>query len=170
MHAIPRTDQTIERLTDHLVNEEALLNLRSRSENHFEALATNAKKNFNKKATTVFDKNGQNKHKSTRRPGKCNFCHIPGHWARECEKKKKALQGARSNESLLVKSKSSDGVHAADKAKLLMVDSHKYSEAEDTWYADSGVTEHMSFCRHWFKNFTQYPEDVHSESWRWYTN
>ncbi|KMQ84486.1 copia protein [Lasius niger] len=96
-YTVPRTDQTIERLTDHLINEETLLNLRSRSENHAsEALATNAKKNFNGKPATAYDKN----------------CHS--------------------------------------------------KEAEDTWYADSGATEHMSFCRHWFKNFKQYSENTYT--------
>lgn len=43
-----------------------------------------------------------------------------------------------------------------------MVDSNNGSEAEDTWYADSGATEHMSFCRHWFKNFKQYSENTYT--------
>lgn len=150
-YTVPRANQTIERLTDHLVNEEALLNLRSRSNDQAsEALTTSAKKYSAKKSAMTSDKHTQGKYKSVRRPGKCNFCHIPGqipNWARECEKKR-ALQGTKNNESLVAKLKSSGTIQAADNANLLMVNSsiNNDSEGEDTWYADSGATEHMSFA------------------------
>lgn len=43
-----------------------------------------------------------------------------------------------------------------------MVNSDNVSEGETTWYADSGATEHMSFCKSLFKNFVQYSEDKYS--------
>ncbi|KAJ8980835.1 hypothetical protein NQ317_018415 [Molorchus minor] len=87
-YAVPKSEQNIEKLTDHLVNEEALLN-------------------------------------------------------------------ARATATLYLR---------ARLAHLLTVDNVERNniKTEDAWFADSGATEHMSFRREWFKNFTPYSEKIYS--------
>lgn len=150
-YTVPKVDQTIERLTYHLINEEALLNARSQSNNqNSEALAVNTKKYSSKKFKNV----------STKKPEKCNYCHIPGHWARDCGKKKQAKQ---NNESLIAKSNSWNSFKDADNANLLLVNSTTVNASrEEVWYADSVATEHMSFCKKLFKNFKQYDENTYT--------
>lgn len=104
-YTVSKADQTIEKLTDHLVNEEALLNSRAPTDNQSsEALATSVRRYSTKKFNKNIDKNSKGKFASNRKPGKCNYCQIPGHWARDCWKKKQSLQGTRGNESLIAKS------------------------------------------------------------------
>ncbi|XP_017482813.1 PREDICTED: myoneurin-like [Rhagoletis zephyria] len=84
-YAVPRAEQNIERLTDHLVNEESLMNLRSAHHVEDDTVKTAYSVNkFNKKPKM-----------RTKRSGSCNYCHKEGHWARECFKKQREPDAAQ---------------------------------------------------------------------------
>lgn len=114
-YAVPRSEQNIERLTDHLVNEESLINLRTSGDNKTASeaayMASNGKtrgRNHNK---------GSNKDDRPRRPGKCNYCYKQGHWARECFKRQRNQQNKQiedgqnknNRHSLMVEKEASKG-------------------------------------------------------------
>lgn len=90
-YAVPRTEQTVEKLTDHLVNEESLLNMRTQ----FQETADEAFYSKGKSKKKVNKSNAQQN--DNKRKGKCNFCHKLGHWARDCFKKKQQSQGQNQN-------------------------------------------------------------------------
>lgn len=125
---------------------ETLLNARiTESESQTsEAYYMKGKKHHNKHGSNSSRENVQNKDQPTRRPGKCNHCGIPGHWARECRKKQ------RENKQSLVahasqKQPSSSAVQTADSAQLLTIDNLRRCnvETEDAWFAQA----HPSICR-----------------------
>jgi hypothetical protein len=81
--------------------------------------------------------------------GTCNYCKKPGHWIRDCKKRKAANERKAAahhdgrNEALI------------GEALSTVQDSEKSSEI---WYLDSGATDHMSNQRRWFQNFKHYQE------------
>lgn len=107
-YAVPKAEQTVDKLKDHLVNEEALLTSRSKEENRYEAAYTVRGKQhrFNHhyqkgEKSTSHNNYSQNTRSSFKRPGKCNYCNLQGHWARECRKKARDQQISRNNQSLV---------------------------------------------------------------------
>lgn len=40
-----------------------------------------------------------------------------------------------------------------------MVNTNNVSEGEEAWYADSGASEHMSYCKKLFRNFVHFSEE-----------
>lgn len=96
-YAVPRAEQNIERFTDHLVNEESLINLRvsggdNKTVSGAAYTASSSKmrgRNHNK---------GSNKDDKPKRTGKCN-CHKPGHCARECYKRQRDMQNRQGGEN-----------------------------------------------------------------------
>jgi len=90
-YAVPRNEQTIDKLTDHLINEESILSVGTTLEDaSSEAYTARGSKfrlkktNFNKKAKDNVDTSkkqnlNNNFGDSSRKPGRCNYCNIPGH-------------------------------------------------------------------------------------------
>lgn len=174
-YAVPRAEQNIERLTDHLVNEESLINLRvsggdNKTVSRAAYTASSSKmrgRNHNK---------GSNKDDKPKRTGKCNYCHKPGHWVRECYKRQRDMQNKQGGEnkqnkndqhSLMIEKEinknqaSRQMTSADDKSYLFVLQSEmSQSKIKDAWYADSSATDHMSFQREWFKNFVSFSKDT----------
>jgi hypothetical protein len=68
----------------------------------------------------------------------CNYCKKPGHWIRDCKKRKAANERRAA-------------AHHDGRNEALI------GEAR-IWYLDSGATDHMSNQRRWFQNFKHYQE------------
>ncbi|XP_076303597.1 uncharacterized protein LOC143221871 [Lasioglossum baleicum] len=144
-YAVPKRDQTVDRLTDHLVNEEAILCSRSKEETSVE---------------TALLRNTGN---SQKRPGKCNYCKIPGHWARECRKKARDYPDTQNQRSFMAQGpvkneRYSVGFDGNSNNDPFLLTAECSKEHHNVWFADSGATHHMSFQNDWFKNFESYPE------------
>lgn len=149
-YAVPRIEQNIERLTDHLVNEESLLNLRSNG--------------VTEKNKTAYSVNKQNNSKHlNKRNGKCNYCHKQGHWARECFKRQRDQQSKSTNErnSLAItrepNTKDNEETSNSRSSHLFVLHSNdKQNKFENMFYADSGATDHMCFQRELYTNLMEY--------------
>ncbi|XP_036344154.1 uncharacterized protein LOC118753396 [Rhagoletis pomonella] len=156
-YAVPRAEQNIERLTDHLVNEESLMNLRSAHHVEDDTVKTAYSVNkFNKKPKM-----------RTKRSGSCNYCHKEGHWARECFKKQRDSQNSISNEkhSLALEretglkssgSNSSKQKNAENTHLFVLQTNTTQNKMKNIFYADSGATDHMTFLRELLKNFREF--------------
>lgn len=167
-YAVPRAKQNIERLTDHLVNEESLINLRL-SDGDNKTASGAAYTASSSKMRGRNNNKGSNKDDKSKRAGKCNYCHKPGHWARECFKRQRDLQNKQGVEnkqnkndrhSLMIEKGTSRNqtdrptTLTEDRSHLFILQSEiSQSKIKDAWYADSGATDHMSFQKEWFKNF-----------------
>lgn len=97
-YAVPRAEQNIERLTDHLVNEESLLKLRSLSVGDMSPPGA--------AYAICSDKDrGKYQYNKSKQAGKCNYCNKQGHWARDCFKRQRDQQNRTSRDgghSLLI--------------------------------------------------------------------
>ena len=82
---VPRNEQNLERLTDHLVNEELLFNSRTADTND----NNTSKSTFiiSTQKNDEIDNRSRKYNQNRKRNGSCNYCHKKGHWARECFKK-----------------------------------------------------------------------------------
>lgn len=160
-YAVPRSDQNIDKLTDHLVNEERLLNLRSAeiSDNKINKTAFTASKE---------QRNGKFKGQSGKKGGKCNYCHKPGHWARECFKRQRDQQNKGTNQHNSLSLTMEDDwnrnkTEHIERAQLFVAHSNSTEQKYyNIFYADSGATDHMSFQRQLFKVFKEFSKgDCH---------
>lgn len=170
-YTVPKNEQTMDRLTDHLVNEEALLNMRTGEGNGAgsEALSARGGKRPDNKQRD-WNKDKQDERRGPWRQGKCNYCGFNGHWARECRKRLGNKNASQSNvvESTQthtpnsnVQSSNNQNTNTAttDQAYLYAADTKQSDISEqDSWYADSGATEHMCSRKECFKNYEAYPE------------
>jgi len=84
---------------------------------------------------------------------RCNYCNIPGHWARECRKKQQQGNNSQSlaMQSSVEQKKSQtrqDNSRNCDEAQLFVAEKILQSlKEDDAWYADSGATEHVFSTR-----------------------
>lgn len=96
-YAVPRKDQILDKLTDHLINEESLLNMCCReinTTNEQEVYSARGKRsNVNSKKSS-----GMNSGNNTKR-GNCHLCKRPGHWTRDCFEKHLEKKGQCKNYS-----------------------------------------------------------------------
>lgn len=172
-YAVPRAEQNIERLTDHLVNEESLMNLRVSGD--IKTASGTAYIASSSKTRSRNHNKGSSKDDKPKRAGKCNYCHKQGHWARECFKRQRNQQykqgedGQNKNNrhSLMVEKETSKGqiggqLKSSDNESHLFILQSEMSQGKikDAWYADSGATDHMSFQRECFKNFVPFVKDT----------
>lgn len=162
-YAVPRESQTIERLTEHLVNEESLMNLRATERKED---ITNAVYSLSKAKTY------NNNNSSGKRRGNCNYCHKPGHWARECRKRQNKQQNTQDKrnqpQTLLLETKTNEGEwqtnKTADRENTYLFNlnvSENLNKVDGVFYADSGATDHMSFQRELFTNFKANISDIY---------
>lgn len=106
-YAIPKEQQTVEKLRDFLLNEEALIKGRtenSEGQSSEGAFFARGKRYFQNRNRGSHDKNkneGQSERetgerdRNPRRKGKCNYCGLSGHWERECRIKKRAEENRK---------------------------------------------------------------------------
>lgn len=79
------------------------------------------------------------------RPGKCNFCGKPGHWARECRQRLEQ-QGKPQAEA-----------HAASHDQEFLFMAQDGADAAQHWYVDSGASQHLTPHRAWFADYQPIP-------------
>lgn len=82
-HAVPKAEQSTEKLTEFLVNEESMLNRRE-TEN---ATTTTENALFAKgrgRGRGFVSSGNTNKFDTQNKKGICNYCKKSGHWARDC--------------------------------------------------------------------------------------
>lgn len=116
-----------------------------------------------------------------KRNGKCNFCHKPGHWARDCFKKKRQNQGQNQNQNKQDQSFVAEGNNSnwsstsnqghvrCKNSELFIIEQETCLNAQenDIWFSDSGATEHMSFRRDWFQTIEVQGKQPPRTSWKW---
>lgn len=85
---------------------------------------------------------------STKRPGSCNWCGTPGHWARECWKKKAGEPQQQPRANAAVKEKNSGETKAPVKILTACLSSSRNDDG--SWYLDSGATTHICKDRELF--------------------
>lgn len=134
-------DRTLTNLKARLMAEEMRLKSQDQVE---EVEALMAKRTFPKKTNNKKGISANNKNKSDKPKGKCFKCGKGGHWKRDCPESRKQSDGRREGSS-------SDAFVCCTAT----------SGEQDTWILDSGATDHMSYRREWFENFTEIcPEPV----------
>ncbi|UYV67549.1 hypothetical protein LAZ67_5001172 [Cordylochernes scorpioides] len=80
----------------------------------------------------------------------CGYCKKKGHWWKECYKRKEEQKGQQPSSS----ARDDSCAFSAETSAFL-------AETKDSWIADSGATDHMTFRREWFSTFEEIPEGVH---------
>ena len=89
-YAVPRDQQKLDKLTDHLVNEESLLNMRSQNVNTVDEQTAYYVKGKRGPANNRKSRGGNSR--NFVKSGLCHFCKKQaGHWARDCPEKKEYL-------------------------------------------------------------------------------
>lgn len=101
-YAIPQALQTLDKLNEHLVNEEALLDMRKENataSSNQEVYHAGGKRNYGKGSK---EPRASQANDNVKR-GNCHYCKKPGHWARDCWKKKANVEKKTSckNHSLM---------------------------------------------------------------------
>ncbi|OAX30916.1 hypothetical protein K503DRAFT_806569 [Rhizopogon vinicolor AM-OR11-026] len=87
-----------------------------------------------------------------KRLGNCNYCQKPGHWERECRKKKAEKGKGKDDDENEPKEKvdlSAKVVHVVENdlpLQLFVVHDLKHESHPAKWIVDSGASAHMS-CR-----------------------
>ncbi|KAG5318606.1 POLX protein, partial [Pseudoatta argentina] len=166
-YAVPSNMQTIEKLTDHLVNEEILLNSRmstnGNNKNADAAFLARSKRNKagNPHTNNNIDDNGlQYKSSNFKRNAQCNYCSKYGHFARDCHKKFFDRRNASKNQSHVAQTSSDFECDYTNEGELFIAESYLMyqKEAQDCWFADSGATDHMTFQRDLFENYETFKE------------
>ncbi|UYV61249.1 hypothetical protein LAZ67_1004106 [Cordylochernes scorpioides] len=149
--SVSSEEKTLENLTARLLKEESL-------QDHWDysgkfkpdnALMTFSKFNRNSRAS-----NKQQQHQQSIKDKKknthCGYCKKKGHWWKECYKRKEEQKGQQPSSS----ARDDSCAFSAETSAFL-------AETKDSWIADSGATDHMTFRREWFSTFEEIPEGVH---------
>ena len=167
-YAVPRDQQTLEKLTDHMVNEETLLNMHKQTSvpgNEEETYYARGKRfvnKHNKSRDNVSSSNDNNKrlwahNNSDVKRGNCHICKRPGYFARECYDKKAYIERKRQDKihSLLSESSRSND---NDAAVMFNVETTRLSDykVDDLRFANSGSSEHLCLRRDWYKSFESF--------------
>lgn len=116
-YAVPKADQTYDKLTEHLISEEALMKLRAGSEKKRSAMAflavdkrgrgrgrygtggsSNLSQTYLRGNNNILE-NHQFSNGFGQRRRRCNYCNAPGHYGRECPDKFDNSGGRAVNDS-----------------------------------------------------------------------
>ncbi|UYV67996.1 hypothetical protein LAZ67_5002745, partial [Cordylochernes scorpioides] len=148
--SVSSEEKTLENLTARLLKEESLQDHWDSSGNSKPDNALMTFSKFNRNSTAS---NKQQQHQQSIKDKKknthCGYCKKKGHWWKECYKRKEE-KGQRPSSS----SRDDSCAFSAETSAFL-------AETKDSWIADSGATDHMTFRREWFSTFEEIPEGVH---------
>lgn len=130
-----------QRTKENLISRLSIVEMRQnqRDELNKNALMSNSHaqsqgNNYNKK-----NEKHNKQTKSNYKPGKCHKCGKPGHWARECRTKNIPVTKPEVKGDALI----SEALASLQQTNQVM----------DTWFVDSGATEHMTHNKEWFVNY-----------------
>ena len=87
----------------------------------------------------------------------CNYCKIKGHKWRDCRKKK---SDDKRKKSFAQKKKPTEQAHMPSHNSPPNVNDNP---ASSQWVIDSGATKHMTACKSWITNYTQFdmPHEIY---------
>ncbi|UYV84244.1 hypothetical protein LAZ67_X001650 [Cordylochernes scorpioides] len=149
--SVSSEEKTLENLTARLLKEESLQDHWDSSGNSKPDNALMTFSKFNRNSTAS---NKQQQHQQSIKDKKknthCGYCKKKGHWWKECYKRKEEQKGQQPSSS----SRDDSCAFSAETSAFL-------AETKDSWFADSGATDHMTFRREWFSTFEEIPEGVH---------
>ncbi|UYV61796.1 hypothetical protein LAZ67_1006612 [Cordylochernes scorpioides] len=149
--SVSSEEKTLENLTARLLKEESLQDHWDSSGN---SKPDNALMTFSKFKRNSTASNKQQQHQQSIKDKKknthCGYCKKKGHWWKECYKRKEEQKGQQPSSS----SRDDSCAFSAETSAFL-------AETKDSWIADSGATDHMTFRREWFSTFEEIPEGVH---------
>lgn len=128
-------ERTLINLVSRLVMEETRKDVRQAG-GEGDALAARRFRPTGKKTKTKPD----TLNKPPRRPGLCNYCKNPGHWIKDCRKKKE-------KDRRLGNSSNPTGESLIHGTTFL---TNTSSNSKDSWYLDSGASHHMTGRKEWF--------------------
>lgn len=147
-------EKTRENLTSRLLIEEMRMNQRSADANALAANTSRGKeiRNFkshnNSSKKDLDSKNNQGNKNAKKKTGKCHVCNKPGHWANECWHNPKNMKNKTEEKG--------EGL-----ISQLFVSEQKSSDGKvDTWYFDTGASDHMSHRKEWFINYSDFDREV----------
>ncbi|UYV74915.1 hypothetical protein LAZ67_12001794 [Cordylochernes scorpioides] len=149
--SVSSEEKTLENMTARLLKEESL-------QDHWDSSGNfkpdNALVTFSKFKRNLTASNKQQQHQQSIKDKKknthCGYCKKKGHWWKECYKRKEEQKGQQPSSS----SRDDSCAFSAETSAFL-------AETKDSWIADSGATDHMTFRREWFSTFEEIPEGVH---------
>ncbi|UYV66529.1 hypothetical protein LAZ67_4001965 [Cordylochernes scorpioides] len=149
--SVSSEEKTLENLTARLLKEESL-------QDHWDSSGNfkpdNALVTFSKFKRNSTASNKQQQHQQSIKDKKknthCGYCKKKGHWWKECYKRKEEQKGQQPSSS----ARDDSCAFSAETSAFL-------AETKDSWIADSGATDHMTFRREWFSTFEEIPEGVH---------
>ncbi|UYV62737.1 hypothetical protein LAZ67_2001760 [Cordylochernes scorpioides] len=149
--SVSSEEKTLENLTARLLKEESLQDHWDSSGNFKPDNALMTFSKFNRNSTAS---NKQQQHQQSIKDKKknthCGYCKKKGHWWKECYKRKEEQKGQQPSSSA-----------RDDSCAFLAETSAFLAETKDSWIADSGATDHITFRREWFSTFEEIPEGVH---------
>ncbi|UYV60728.1 hypothetical protein LAZ67_1002045 [Cordylochernes scorpioides] len=149
--SVSSEEKTLENLTARLLKEESLQDHWDSSGNFKPDNALMTFSKFNRNSTAS---NKQQQHQQSIKDKKknthCGYCKKKGHWWKECYKRKEEQKGQQLSSS----ARDDSCAFSAETSAFL-------AETKDSWIADSGATDHMTFRREWFSTFEEIPEGVH---------
>jgi transposase InsO family protein len=137
--ATPKDQQTLDTLTARLLKEEEMnkqMDSVSMKNSKCDAYFVHGKKQHNPTR------------KETKKKGSCNYCKKPGHWFKECRKRKRDMETSSGSAHV------TQGVASA--SVLIAYESN--TDWNQEWVADSGATHHMTPRREWFESLEEIPE------------
>ena len=78
-----------------------------------------------------------------KRTDTCNYCKKPGHWFRNCRKRAadEKKKGERANKA------------SSDHDQLFVVAFTTTTDDKESWYIDSGASQHLTYRREWFETY-----------------
>lgn len=129
----PASERTVMNLTSRLVIEESRLKATGAVEQSGEALIAKNRSSFKKQ-----------KPKSKQRKGNCFKCGSSQHWKKDCD----ASGSSKDDTNQSSKAEKQNG-------KAFLGEVSVSTNKDETWYIDSGATDHMSKQRSWFRDYAK---------------